>query len=231
MKENFKEYKLETRDDFIIYLRYLIQLGQRQLYYFKLYLKEMELDIERLRNNGIIDGLTYEKHRTSIAFLTIYLFNLIGDESKGALSYRKFRKLAEKKEIGLIPLNDKIKNILVEANNARNWSCHIPESYLHAEFEAAKKHNKNFSKEGVIRIPSPIIVTIHKTHSIEWLMHLVNDSKNNRDNFVNVLLQMKKDFSILIGYRMEVLTEYSTDLNTLDYHVDIPGFSIQMQNK
>jgi len=42
---------------------------------------------------------------------------------------------------------------------------------------------------------------------------------------------MKKDFSILIGESMEVDMNYSTETDILSYHNDIPGISIQMQNK
>lgn len=33
-KENYKLFKLECKDDFIIYLNYLIMLAKRQLYYY-----------------------------------------------------------------------------------------------------------------------------------------------------------------------------------------------------
>jgi hypothetical protein len=231
MRENYKVYKLSSKDDFIVYLRYLIQLAHRQMYYLKKYVKSLENEIDCHKEMQYVSGDIYENHRNRIAFLTIYITNLFGDDASQSMSYRKFRRCLDKSPYNIGPLSKEIVDILTDLNVGRNWAAHIPESFLHAEFEASKKYNKNITMDRIIQYPSPIIINIYQKYNLDWLVNLLSDLHENYQIFQKVLQQMKKDFSRLINTSVEVVTNHITENRSTEYDNEIPSISYQMQRK
>ncbi|WP_419891596.1 hypothetical protein [Paenibacillus xylanexedens] len=230
-KINYKSFNLETKADFIIYLYYLIMLAHRQLYYYKKYLKEMKRVIDS--NNKSLNGMIYEDFRNKLSFLNIYLFNLFGDETKTALSYRKFRKLLNKKKdiVSIGELSVDVEDALNQLNILRNWVAHIPESLLNAEFEAAEIHKRNLTRPSLLAAPSPINFNIFYEYDVEWINGLYGECSELYDVYIMVLQQMKKDYSKLIGRSVEILPNYHVAPRQHEFDVSIPDISFEMQNK
>ncbi|WP_179088366.1 hypothetical protein, partial [Paenibacillus odorifer] len=209
----------------------LIMLAKRQLFYYKKYLVEMEqiLDAQSL----ILKGNDYEELRNKISYLDIFLLNLFGDETKSALSYRKFRKLINRNKHEICILEDlpkKIIEYLDELNNLRNWAAHIPESLLNAEFEGTDFEGKRISKEDFLKRPSPINVTIFQTYDRVWIELLYKESIEAYECYRNILQQMRIDYSRLIDSQVEVIVRFPDTIRK-KHDFELPRISFDMQNK
>ena len=143
MKDNTsKIFMFNVKEDYIFYLSELIidtiQKSKR--------LRKYENEIEFLLNNNqgkkFIEAEFYESFSDKTSRLFQYIFNLIGDETKQAFSYRKFRKILYKNRrllnIELDILTTEEEYIIGEFHKLRNWSLHIPESLFN--------HKRDFFK-------------------------------------------------------------------------------------
>lgn len=127
-----KEFKFNDITDYIFYLSELIVDLLQKTNRLKLYKEEIQQIISLNQDKKYIQSELYETISDKVNRLFQYLFNLLGDESKKAVSYKKYRKILykNKKSLGII-LNDLSQNeldILAELNTLRNWGLHIPES-------------------------------------------------------------------------------------------------------
>lgn len=213
MSQNYKYFALEKKEDFIEYLLFLIRHTQIYMKQYKRYLKEMEQIIEKmgLRENPLkkIEPELYEDFRNKISTPGDKLLNVLGDETKSAISYRKFRVIVKRKmkknnlNIGLEELPEEIWNILKELNISRNWGLHIPESLLVAEIEIRKMCEK---EKGIVykRNYNPIKNTVFNYYEGGWIVDLYEECTKLHSGFSIVFQQMKRDYSKLIGESMRM---------------------------
>ncbi|GIP02617.1 hypothetical protein J28TS4_10240 [Paenibacillus lautus] len=236
---NFKVYKLETRHDFITYLRFLIVTAHKQVIQYRKYIKELKEKIEELNliqeEVKYFKGEIYDEFRDKLGFISLGLLNIFADETNTAASYRKFRKLIERrKEIdcfGLKDLPEDIKSIISQFNNNRNWSAHIPESIIHAQLEVIEKYNGAETKKELVNKYNPITAYMYLHYDKKWLFSLFDESSHMYEGYRRVLQQMKKDYSILIGESVEIFSEYPEEARSFDEDIEIPIISMDMQNK
>lgn len=213
MSQNYKYFALDKKEDFIEYLLFLINHTQIYMKSHKRYLKEMEQIIENmgLRENPSkkINPTMYDDLRNKISTPGNMLLNILGDETKTAISYRKFRVIVKRRmkknklDIGLEELPEEIWEILKELNICRNWGLHIPESLLVAEVETRKMAEK---EKGVvfIRNYNPIKNTVYNYYEGGWIVDLYEECAHIHSGFSKVFQQMKKDYSKLIGESMRM---------------------------
>ena len=127
-----KEFKFNDKSDYIFYLSELIIDCYQKTDRLKKYGQEIEQIILTNPNAKLIQTELYESISDKVNRLFQYIFNLLGDESKKAVSYRKFRKRlykdCKKMNIELEELPQNELKILGEFNTLRNWGLHIPES-------------------------------------------------------------------------------------------------------
>lgn len=149
------------------------------------------------------------------------------------MSYKKFRALAKKRisnglDLGLDQLSEEISNILNQFNDCRNWSLHIPESLFTSQIELTKKMYED--DPSIIQAPNnPIYDSKFLLYSSEWLTDLLKENKHLYDGFSKAFLQMKKDYSKLIGEDMYFQKRYYDIRELAD--MDIPKISYQIQQK
>ncbi|MCC3217662.1 hypothetical protein LIV57_20570, partial [Chryseobacterium sp. X308] len=125
-----KYFKFENKSDYIYYLSEIIidtiQKKERLEFYFN----EIITLLESNPNAKLINSILYEGISDKTIRPLQYLSNLIGDESKKAVSYRKFRKILFKNRNNLNIKIDNLSNeeekLLGEFNQLRNWGLHIP---------------------------------------------------------------------------------------------------------
>lgn len=103
-KQELKQFKLEERIDFTIYLQELISRTDKSLLKLKKHLSELEIEIlefkDSLKNGTLKKEFDYEVYSRYVDLIespTSYLLNLIGDQQKSSISYAKFRTLIEKR--------------------------------------------------------------------------------------------------------------------------------------
>ncbi len=235
-KVDMKKFELDTKENFIIYLRRLIQNTQSEIRTLKRYLKELELliiDREYDKNpKKIINPNLYIDINNKIGMVTNQLLNLIGDHTNLAISYKKFRFIAQKRmekglDLYLEPLSDEILDILSQLNEARNWSLHVPESLLTAEMEMINiLLNDNSDK--LFPAPfNPIYVTQFDNYEAEWLNDLLKQTKHMNIAFSKVFQQMKMDYSKLIGEYVRVLNKEGGTRTIHELNLPLISYDIQ----
>lgn len=127
-----KIYKFREKEDYIFYLSEIISDTVKYKERLVRYLCEINELIESNPEAKVIDTVLYESISDKTKAILYYLFNLLGDESKSAISYRKFRKLLVRGNACLGVKFESLSNDEAQISNGfnqhRNWGLHIPES-------------------------------------------------------------------------------------------------------
>lgn len=140
-------FSLVNKTDFQVYLHELITRTDKCLLSEKKYLNELSEVIKSIKmqnvdiesNEIIVEYSVYQLYYHLLQGLHTYLFNVIGDNTGTAMSYKKYRDLVEKKKknkalsFEIYDLTDEQRSTLKLFNTLRNWSSHVPESLLTAE--------------------------------------------------------------------------------------------------
>ncbi|MCD8403916.1 hypothetical protein [Tenacibaculum finnmarkense] len=208
-QNNSKIFRFNEKTDYIYYLSELItDLIQKKDRLTK-YHSEIEFIIKNNPNAKFISSELYESISDKTNRLFQYLFNLIGDESKKAVSYRKFRKILYKQRnqlnITLEQLTQDENKILSDFNSLRNWGLHIPES-LYLQKRVFFKLSSDFinANKNIIPIPQ------YDNFEIEFLIKMEDEIGEVLECCEKILNRMKTDYSSLIGQEFKI--EYEENL-------------------
>lgn len=225
---NSKIFGFKDRGDYIFYLSELIvdliQKSDRLKYYHS----EIKSILENNPNAKFINAILYDSISDKVNRVYQYLFNLLGDESKQAVSYRKFRKLLYKKKgelkISIPSLTEKESEILSQFNSLRNWSLHIPES-LFIQKRKYFQMDSAFMEANKNKIPIPR----YDNFEIEFLIKQ-NEEIESVFEYTEIILQrMKDDYSALINGAFEL--EYEENLVKPYFFMKAVEESWNSQNK
>ena len=193
-----KNFKFHEKSDYVFYLAELITDLIQKKDRLERYGDEIELVLKDNPDAKLIQSEIYETISDKVNRVFQYLFNLIGDESKKAVSYRKYRKILYKDRTSLkITINELPNNeseILGEFNKLRNWGLHIPES-LFLQKKAFLKINSNFILTNKKIIPIPT----YDYFEFKYLMEMGREVQEVLDASNLILERMKNDYSVLIG--------------------------------
>ena len=216
MSNNLQRFKFEKRNDFKIYLHEIIVNIYGDLKIYRRYLKELEeyIKTKKIYENPkkLIRYDVYIDFKNKIIFTQNQLANIIGDDSDKALSYKKFRRIAEKHskkfDLNFETLDYKIRNKLNDINELRNWSLHKPESLLTSQLEIRSILKDNYENEFGIRTDE---IYDHRVRVVEfefcegeWLISLLNECNDLEDEFSKIFTQVKKDYSKLAEESMRI---------------------------
>lgn len=228
-------FPLISKDDFIYYLRDIIDTTARYLIRYKRYVEElkkfiMEHDLEKDPRKKV-SNRTYEDFFDKLRHVQTVLLNLIGDKSKQSLSYNKFREIADKRianglDLNLSKLPDDSRIALNQFNNWRNLNLHIPLSFLSATRELAKQRIAEEPKK-YSQIPdNPIFITQYEHQYSELFIVMCKRSEVFYSLARNMHQQMKKDYSRLIGESVDIVTERRDAMELEDhYHINNEVFN------
>lgn len=224
---NKKIKAIENKKDAIIFLNQIIILVDKRMMRLKRSILDLEEELKNYDENvKIIRTDIYHRHSERIECLSNYLFNLFGDETKTAVSYKQFRNIIEKKvrqghqEFQLDELESDIVNLLNEFRDMRNWSHHVPQSILNSQLDYMKEQaglpsdfvDFNFSYE-------IIVVLTWEYHEIAWLYELHNNISIQYQKFSKVFQRMKKDYSKLIGTSVRIIREQQSTPRPNDFRL------------
>jgi hypothetical protein len=229
-----QKFIFSTKEDFIIYLWYILRLAFAEIDRHKTYLDQLknaivERDLKVAERK--VPAAVFNEFRDKIEYVSMNLCNLLGDHAEKAVSYKKFRQEANKKNVelglGLLPLDVEIIDLLNELHVNRNWALHIPESLITAEREIREKVLK---KAGLVTVLNPIEVGYDLYYEGEFLTSLYEDNKISRNSFTTIFRQMKKDYSALIGSNAEIQW-VEHNVRTLDAMLPVElSAQIQLKN-
>lgn len=198
-----KEFKFNDKADYIFYLSELIIDLIQKTDRLKKYVQEVEYLISTNPNAKFIQSEIYEPISDKVNRLFQYLLNLLGDESRKAVSYRKFRKKLFKDQRSLnIKLNELPENelkIIGRFNSLRNWGLHIPESLFIQKKEFFKMHSTFIeTNKSIVSIPT------YEYFEIQFLIELKREMKEVLDSSMIILERMRDDYTILIGEQVKI---------------------------
>lgn len=225
-KKELKQFKLESKDDFVIYLQELITRTDKCIYHFGNHLKIFKEFIEVKKNENtdlsieeiLISSIDYNLYLSIMSGHIFYILNVIGDLSNGAISYYKFRDIIQKRinkksldfEIDELPKD--IKDDLVLFNKSRNWYNHIPESLINAHIELIRA--------GELRghTVNPIIVEYYDNYTLRYVEDLYLENMKIYSGARKIHQCMKRDYSKLIEENVSITRRYNSrpiDVNDL----------------
>lgn len=193
-----RHYSFNSKYDHVYYFNYLIEEVLNYKDQFNTCLNEL-IELNNSLNVDNIEVLQYEALSRRKDGILRFLCNLLGDETKGALSFRKYRKKlkkdAPKYGITLPELPNSISSQLNFLNQLRNWSLHYPESLVIASKELL---------QGEIR-RDLILRVNYKFYEKEYLTKMVEELSGLNNCFEDIFNQMIQDYELLIGQKVSII--------------------------
>lgn len=233
MSKESKGFPLVYKEEFIYYLRDIIDMTARYLIRLKRYIKELEEFIESKNLNDdiskMVSTIEYESFFDKVRHVETVLMNLIGDKSKQALSYNKFREISDKRmskglELNLEKLPDDMKKELNRFNSWRNTNLHIPLSFLISSKELAEQRVAE-NPELFGHIPNnPIYVDQYEFQYSSLFVMMLNSIKEFYEISRRMHQQMKRDYSKLIGESVSIILDRKK-IMTIEDHITINQMS------
>lgn len=203
-----QRYIFDTKDSFVYYLWYILRLAYMEIDRHGCYLRQLEEVIKErdLRGNGKpVPTNVFNEIRDKIEYVSMGICNLLGDHADKAISYKKFRHEADKRntelKLDLSPLDDNCIQQLNNLNTNRNWALHIPESLMTAELDIRKKIIETGKYEQVL---NPIEVGYELYHDKAYMIELYDNNVMCRSIYRELFRQMRKDYAELLGEKIEI---------------------------
>ncbi|MCM0626613.1 hypothetical protein M5J14_19125 [Lysinibacillus sp. OL1_EC] len=236
---NYKQFRVVSKNDYLIYLRQIIVGLNKHFKSLKKYINEMEnlvKNIGLLENPKLeIEATLYEDYRDKTQFVENKILNLLGDMQNDSMSYNKFKRKLVKRNIEVKQLIGEIPNelseMLNEMNNSRNWGLHEPESLLNAHLENIKEFWPKEELERYLNNFNPIYIAKFNKYEGHWLLSLYHSCFHSLENYKEIYNYIIKDYEILSGNKdvQIVFNEAGTRPFKLD--IKIPETSMKIQKK
>jgi hypothetical protein len=218
--KELKTFRVVKKEDLILLLQDLIITTEKNIRKYKRYIKELE---DNLKEYGIHEmgsaGKTkfpnkiYDDCLSKISFIDNNLLNAIADDTKLAMSYLGFRKIAKKRienkaiELELLYLTDEEEKIIKDFTKQRNWAHHLPFSLLTSKLRLIEQ-NPSLHKHHNL---NPITINEFQDCEGSYPLNLYHYSLQNYENFRKIYQHMKKQYSRLIGQSIYIETRNITE--------------------
>lgn len=198
MKENKKQFPLDSKENCCVYLCRIISSCELCMDKLKEYNKQIRLDLEKYSQGSLIPYDIYSEHTDKTYNVISYLVNLLGDCQKTSISYFKYRKEISKRikrgclDISLVEISQETTELMNEFNKMRNWLNHTPESLLIAEMELVKEGKMYFPMD-------PVEIAHYDNVTYEYFEHLYLSNDEFYKNARKIIQIAKRDYSLLMG--------------------------------
>ncbi|PAQ15093.1 hypothetical protein CD798_08605 [Bacillaceae bacterium SAOS 7] len=204
--------------------------------------QEKNYNVEREKYK-LIPYYKYIKLSDMVSYINLKILNIIGDRTKEAVSYLKFRdKVKERLKKGLEldfeldELTQEISEKLNKCNLSRNYVAHIGDSVFISQMEYRKNQMEDYTKQlGIdfkfIKDISNNFITVNKYDyvDVEWIYHMYLNYKNTISIYLSILQQIKRDHKKMTGKKVDVYKISNRNL-PFDYS-QISRDSVDMQIK
>lgn len=203
---NYEVFNFNTKEDFILYLRYLIMTLQIELDKYKYYLKELdkkicEYKLEENENNKI-PAIVFHDYNDKLKSLSYYMLNMVGENKEGVMSYKRFRfkakELSNNLGFSLNEIEEDIQLIIDQCNDNKVWCLHLSEITLNGQLQIHNANMYSKIKNYVLVHNNPVEFPEYDYYDGQWLTDLRDKSKIFYDTTRKVFQRMKKDYSKLI---------------------------------
>lgn len=265
-------YEFNKKEDYIIYLGLIIEHLDKYLARYKHYnIGVRELCLEKCREirpevteisvellTELFEDENYSEERKKyklvpyykymrlsdmLNYISLKILNIIGDRTKEAVSYIKFRdKIKEVTKKGstldfeLDDLSQEINEKLNICNKSRNYLAHIGDSVFKSQLEYRQQEIKSFSQQFGIDsdklqedMQKKIATKRYDYVEVEWMYDLFINYKKSLPIYLSIFQQIKRDYSKITGTKIDI-EKFQNRVLPFDYS-KITLDSIEMQSK
>lgn len=270
-------YDFKDRDNYAAYLGLIIEHLDKYLTRYKHYYREIKkLCLEKyqelrpesteISEESIIKLVTnknYPKEREKyklipyykymeisdmVNYINLKILNIIGDRTKEAVSYYKFRDKLKKENsdtlgFELDDLSQEVKEALNECNSSRNYLAHIGDSSFISQLNYREEQLKetielfnsntssNLSLDNIRELKKYIISSNRYEYvDVEWIYQVFISYERSLPIFSLLFKQMKKDYAKIA--KLENVTVERMQNRVLPFNYSqITIDSVEMQRK
>ncbi|MFA2692168.1 hypothetical protein [Bacillus mycoides] len=236
---NNKRFQVNSKKDYLIYLRMIIIQGQKLLNTYQKYLKDLKETVQ-FHNlfeepNNKINAAVYEENNDKIQFIEHKLLNLFGDMQNDSISYNKFKRRLVKRNIEVKEIIGSLPNELSEMlnvmNTSRNWGLHEPESLLIAHLENIKKQWSKEEVENYLNDFQKIHIPFFDKYEGKWLISLYESCNTNYEFYTSLFEYILDDYKVLLGETSEFEIIYNNyELRDFEKEIVLSKTSFEIQN-
>ncbi|WP_411954778.1 hypothetical protein ACKXGF_02870 [Alkalibacillus sp. S2W] len=226
---SLKNYKFNTKEDFVYYINHLI-IGislsldglEEQCRELGDFIEERQL---RKRPKRVVSYKTYANYVYILDGPVSDLLNLFGDDAENGSSYRNYRKNVKKKSedlnIDYVRFTQEQQEQLNKVTTARNWGHHNAVSLINAKKEKVYAEKLDAS--------TPIYIPKYRKCSGRLLVEIYDKHTETLNSFKELFQLLKEDYNKLTGYPC-LIYEYEVD-QKFDGDSIIPEISANIQTK
>ena len=210
MAKRYKNYQLNSKDDYLYVLYMLIVQVKTQLDKYKKYNDELMEYIHEKNSNieNYIDKYAYYTFTDKIHDTSMSIIKCLADQQDTSMSYLMFRKIIDKKRslYNLDNLSEEISNHLKELRDVRNWSFHNAQSNFVASKEYVIKQVPNeLRKPEYFKYNfNPIIIEDYQNYDIRHFISLYFHTDKRINIYDKILDQMIIDFEKIYGENITI---------------------------
>ncbi|WP_223700061.1 hypothetical protein [Sutcliffiella deserti] len=202
-----KDYKFNSKEDFIYYLRSLIILTFKNLETYDKQINQLGELIEEKnvieRPKRLVSANIYKNYRNMLGYTSNYLANLFGDTAEYGSSYQNYRRFIKKKSkqlnLDYLEFSQEQDAELNEITSARNWGSHVPVSLMNSTEDRVYEVEIDTNK--------PIYVADFEKYEGMWLINLYDESARNLKGYKVLFEMMKEEYSVLTGHPCFVIKQ------------------------
>lgn len=236
---NYKQFKVVTKNDYLIYLRQIVISLNIHFNSLEKYCDALKVIIDELKlevnPKCEINSSLYEDFRDKTQFVENKILNLLGDMQNDSMSYIKFKKTLVKRNIEVKQLISKVPEeltvMLNEMNNSRNWGLHEPESLLNAHLENIKEVWPKEEVRCYLNNFNPIYIAKFNKYEGTWLLSLYESVTGNLKFYQDIYNYIIEDYKILSGDENYQVIYNEVDVRPFELEIKLPQTSMEMQKK
>lgn len=210
--KNYKQFQMNTIDDYVIVFRFLIGDAYTAIEKFKKTLAKEKIRLKKLKeqNIKIMGELEYSEIKNNILNYQKNLLKIFIDQQKSSYSYKSVReRIKKQKLINLEEFSQEINEKINELVNIRNLVSHNPQGDIHSRLMAVKNSvPKELQKYVIPNTSSYLQITLNEFVDVEFYESMINHFEKRLNFFIELFDLMKKDFFVIKGEEIKIEVVY-----------------------
>ena len=235
MTKDYKQFNFNSKEDYLFIFYNLIAQSYQSLRRYTRYCNELEKCLIKLEEGKdkefYIDDDIHAEWHDKLLSVSRGLITMFVDDVKGGISYVRLRKLLNKTEFKLEPLEKSIQKELEELRDVRNWSYHLPQTNFVAMKEVYYKNIPKFLHPYVQYKFNPVRVNVINKCNIKVLESLFVHSTARLETFNKIFRGMVEDFGKLLGENVSIVEVSEKPLELLGESTVAAQLSMAMNRR